>query len=122
MAYLEKELLNLVKFHCGELIDFNSQLEIRTLKVYKHKKKEKLLKYKNYFLYLAENDFINYEENSIQVFLISNFTTKRHSIAVIEFQHFANGLKEEKLILFYETTKFWKKLLISKYDLIVTNY
>ena len=122
MAYLEKELFNLVKFHCDELIDFNSQLEIRTLKVYKHKKKEKLLKYKNYFLYLAENDFINYEENSIQVFLISNFTTKKYFIAIIEFQHFTNGLKEEKLILFYETTKFWKKLLISKYNEIATNY
>ena len=122
MTYREKETINFIKFHCDKLIDFNSKIEVRSLKVYNHKRKKNLIRYKNYFLYFVDNDWLNYKENGLNIFLISDLITKKHFIAVIESQYFTNGLKEEKLILFYETTKFWKKLLISKYNEIATNY
>lgn len=122
MTYGEKETLNYIKFHCDKLIDFNSKIEVRSLKVYKNKRKKNLLKFTNSFLYFTDNDWLNHKENSLNIFLISDLITKKIFIAVIENQYFANDLKEEKLILFYETTKFWKKLLISKYNSIATNY
>ena len=122
MTYGEKETLNFIKFHCDKLIDFNSKIEARSLKVYKNKRKKNLLKFNNFFLYFTDNDWLNHNENSLNIFLISDLISKKLFIAVIENQYFANDLKEEKLILFYETTKFWKKLLNSKYNSIATNY
>lgn len=122
MTYGEKETLNFIKFHCNKLIDFNSKIEVRSLKVYKNKRKKNLLKFNNFFLYFTDNDWLSHKENFLNIFLISDLMTKKHFIAVIETQYFTNELKEEKLILFYETTKFWKKLLISKYNSIATNY
>jgi hypothetical protein len=121
-TYQEKWLINQIKFHCSELVDFNSKLEVRTLKVYKHKRIKGLLKYKKLYLYLIENDWLNYRETCLDVFLISDLITKEYFIVVVEIQYLSNGLKEEKLIAFYETNRFWKKLLISKYNSIATNY
>lgn len=120
--YLEKELINQIKFHCKHFIDFNSKIEVRTLKVYKQKRKKNLLKFKNFFLFLVDNDWLNFQENTLCVFLISDLSLKKTYILQIEIQYFVNGLKEEKLVSFYETNKFWKKLLISKYNTIGKNF
>ncbi|WP_264558121.1 hypothetical protein [Flavobacterium sp. N2270] len=121
-TYQEKCLINQIKFYCSELVDFNSKLEVRTLKVYKHKRIKGLLKYKKFYLYLIENDWLNYRESCLDVFLISDLIIKKDFIGVVETQYLSNGLTEEKLIEFYKISRFWKKFLISKYNSIATNY
>ncbi len=118
--FLEKELINEIKFHCKNFIEFNSKIEIRTLKVYKQKRKKNLLKFKNIFLLFLDNDWLNFQENTLSAFLISDLTSKKKYVLLIEIQYFINGLKEEKLVSYYEINEFWKKLLISKHNITAT--